>query len=449
MVESFNKNSLIKHVEGLTLSKFHYSLLLINSLIYAFTAMNVMLIGAALPAIIVDWKIDPITAGIFLSAGYLGMFIGALSCGFLTDFLGRKKALLITLCMMAIFTGICSIAWDPFSMSLLRFLAGIGLGGSLPQPGVYISEFIPAKHRGRFIGLVETSWVYGALLSIIFPFILLPTYGWRLTFLIAFIPLFLIPLIIYFLPESIRYLEIKGKKEEALKLLRKYGLLKARSIKGIENSKDTLNGFNLKTSFKELFSSSYLRRTIILWILWAVLVYTYHGIFIWLPTIYVEVMHAREFVGPLYWVLIVTLAQVPGYYSASMLLDYLGRKPILASYLAIAGIASYFLGITKGLYFIVAWSCIISFFNLGAWAGLYAYTPELYPTRIRGIGSGMAASIGRLAGILAPTLTGYLLSIGGLSLAFTVFALAHLIAAICVILLGIETKGMTLEEISK
>ncbi|MEM1588111.1 MAG: MFS transporter [Candidatus Bathyarchaeia archaeon] len=441
-----SQESLINLLEKAHVSKFHYSLLTICCLIYGFTAMNVMLISAALPAITAEWHLSKVAAGLLLSSGYAGMFVGALSCGIIADLIGRKKALLLTLLMASIFTGVCAVAWDINSMAFFRFLAGVGLGGSLPQPGVYISEYVPASRRGKFLGLTETSWVYGALLAAIFPYFLIPSYGWRLTFLVAFIPLLLVPLIIFSLPESIRYLELKGKSEEALTILKKVGLIQE-SLTTIE--KTIYQKYSLRNALKELWSKEYRRRTLVLWVTWAVLVYTYHGIFLWLPSIYVEIMRAKELIGPLYWYLIITLMQVPGYYSATFLLDPSGRKPVLIGYLALAGFGSYMFAIAKGLTSILIWSAVVSFFNLGAWSGLYTYTPELYPTRIRGTGAGAAASMGRLAGIAAPTITGYIWAIWGLSSAFIVFASAHFIAALIVASLGIETKRKMLEEISK
>ena len=120
----------------------------------------------------------------------------------------------------------------------------------------------------------------------------------------------------------------------------------------------------------------------------------------------------------------------------------------MAIYLTIAGLGALLFSISSGLQAILISSAIVSFFNLGAWAALYTYTPELYPTSMRGTGAGSAASIGRLAGIAAPALTGYIWSVWGLSIAFVVFAAVHIINAIVVGAFKIETKGKTLEEIS-
>jgi len=442
--------SVVEHLERAPLTRFHYGLLLLGSLIYGFTAMNVLLIAAVLTPIIAEFGLrqQPLVSGLLLSIGYLGMFVGALTSGILADRIGRKKTLLFTISTMTVFTALNSIAPDPASMAFLRFLAGIGLGGSLPQPGVYVSEYVPAKYRGRFLGLVETAWVYGALLSLLFPLFLFPTYGWRLTFLVALIPLFLVPVVVFYAPESLRYLQLKGRTSEAVTLLKKHGLVPT-SFDGAGLPSPSSKKYSIRAALKELWSPTYRRRTALLWIVWAVLVYTYHGIFIWLPTFYAGAPLNFTYIRSIQWVLIVTLAQVPGYYSAALLLDRAGRKPIAFSYLFFAGVGSVLLSLTLEPNSILLWSIVISFFNLGAWSALYAYTPELYPTSVRGTGSGAAASIGRLAGVIAPTATPLLYVYGGLPAAFTAFALVHFVGAVTVVVLGTETKGKVLEEISR
>ncbi|RLE81820.1 MAG: MFS transporter [Thermoprotei archaeon] len=440
--------SLVKYLEGAELSRFHYFLLALSFAVYGFTAMNVMLISVSLPKICVEWRLDPVTTGYMLSAGFIGMFIGAISSGYISDTIGRKRTLTIMVAIASVFTALNGVAQDVVSLSLLRLIAGIGLGGTLPIPGVYLSEYPPARYRGRFVGIVETAWVWGVLLGIFFGYIVIPEYGWRASFGIALIPLVLLPIILYYMPESIRYLENKGRIQEAVGILKKYGLVKG-EIK-VEEGAVKVRRLSLSKAFKSVWSKAYRKRTIVLWALWASLVYTYYGIFLWLPAFYYTKL-GYKIVKTLWWVLVVTSAQVPGYYSAALLLDRAGRKPILVTYLTVAGIACLLMATTTEISLILAYSIVISFFNLGAWSALYTYTPELYPTTIRGTGSGLAASIGRIAGILAPTFTGILMKIAGGSLigAFITFALIHIAAALVVLLLGVETKGVSLEILSR
>jgi len=275
-----------QQIEKAKLTKFHFGLLGLGSMIYAFTAMNVLLIAAVLPSIIAEFGLaqQPLTTGLLLSAGYIGMFVGALACGALADRIGRKNTIIFTLAVMTIFTALNAFAPDPMTMAVFRFLAGIGLGGALPQPGIYIAEYVPSKYRGRFLGLTEAAWVYGALLSLVFSFVLFPAFGWRLTFLISLLPMVLVPLVYFFAPESLRYLQIAGKRQEAINLLKKHRVVTADFKEDITTNTPEKQG--TKKTLTELWSTTFRKRTVMLWVSWAVLVYTYHGIFTCLPTFY-------------------------------------------------------------------------------------------------------------------------------------------------------------------
>jgi len=438
--------AILDHLERAGLKVFHLKLFTICFIVYGFTAMNIMLISVALPKIVEEWSLDPYASGIILSSGFIGMFIGAIMSGYLSDVIGRKKTLLVMFSGSALFTAINALAPDPATLAVLRLLAGIGLGGTLPLPGVYLSEYVPANYRGRLVGLVETAWVWGVLGGILAGYFIIPYYGWRTSFLISLIALALAPIIVLVVPESIRYLLERKNIPELKRVLKILGL-PANNLKYIEIKYVKLT---LAKAIKELFSIRYWNRTLLLWILWCSLIYTYYGVFLWLPTIYYTKL-GYKIVKTLEWTLVVTLAQIPGYYSAALMLDKVGRKPILSVYLLIAGVACLLLGTTRNLDLILLYSLVVSFFNLGAWSALYTYTPELYPTRIRGTGAGAASSVGRIAGILAPVVTGYLMTIsrGEIAWAFALFALVHWVAAFTVLLLGEETRRRKLEEIAE
>jgi len=434
--------SAVEILEAQPLRRFHYILLALACLVYGLTAMNVMLIAITLRGISVEWGLEWPARALLACIGYVGMFLGALLSGFISDKIGRKLTMIIMISIGSIFTGLCSMAPNYETMFILRLIAGFGLGGVLPIPGVYVSEYPPARYRGRFVGLVETSWVYGVIIGVFFGYIWIPQYGWRMAFNAAYLPLLLIPPLFTYLPESIRFLEKKNRISEVKNIFKKFKLVE--DVEKLELKPQP----TLKASLRKLFSGGYLRRTLILWVLWATLVYTYHGIFVWLPSIYAALAQIKK---ALELYMIVTLVQVPGYYSAALLLDRIGRKPIITIYLILAGIGCLLLPTAKDLNIVLLYSCVISFFNLGAWAGLYTYTPELYPTELRGSGAGVAASVGRLAGIAGVYMPGYLIGIvkGGIFYTFLIFSILHVIAGILTAAFGEETKGRRLEEISK
>ncbi len=422
-------------IEGVPLSRIHYMLLAVSSLSYMFAAMNCVLIAPALDLVAREFALDARLIGIVVGVTYGGMLIGAVTFGALSDVLGRRLAIIVATVIHAVFTALFAFVWSFSSILALRFLAGYGLGGLLPLPGVYVSEFVPARYRGRFLGIVETSWVFGALLAAGFGLAIIPSFGWRTLFYTGLLPLATLPLLAA-IPESIRYLEKRGRLEEAARVLKRFGV--SASFARHEEAE--------KVSLGELLSKSYRARSVLLWTLWFVLVYTYHGIFIWLKAFFAETGFIPN---PLFFYFVVTFAQIPGYLSATFLLDKIGRKLVLELYLCLAGLGCLMFALAQSSTSVLLASCFIGFFNLGSWAGLYAYTPELYPTRIRGTGSGVAASFGRVGGLLQGPLTGLALATFGLTGTFGKFAILHWVAALATLLFGVETKGKTLEEISE
>jgi len=431
----------VEVLESAPLQRFHYTLLAVCSLLYAFAGMNCLTIALALTDVASDLGLTTYQLGWVVGVLYLGMFLGALTCGRLSDVVGRKRAIVITTTIHSVFIALCSLARDFLSITVLRVLAGYGLGGLLPLPGVYISEFIPARYRGRFIGIVETSWVFGALLASGLALAVMSAYGWRVYFLTGLIPLSMVPTTLLVVPESLRFLEERGRLEEAVRILRRKGLV-AGEVEPVEGGSEPRVVW-----YRELFAKEYAVRTAVLWVLWASLVYTYHGIFIWLKKFFVSI---GSIPNPLLFYFLTTLVgQVPGYFSATALLDLAGRKKVLTAYLTIAGLGCLLFMVSRSPMMVFLATCIIGFGNLGAWAGLYTYTPELYPTRIRGTGSGAAASVGRIAGFVQGPATGFVLASLGLASTFMKFSLIHIAAAAVVALLGVETKQRVLEEISR
>jgi putative MFS transporter len=407
-----------------------------------FDAMDVGLISFVLAALVGEWKLHPSQVGFISSAGFLGMFVGALGAGLLADRFGRKPLFQSTLIIYSIATGLCSLAGSLGALCGLRFLVGLGLGGELPVASTLVSEFSPAKRRGLMIVLLESFWAYGWVLAALIGYLLIPSYGWRIAFLIGTLPALYALILRRSIPESPRYLEEKGRLAEAEAVMRQVEGESAGVKQGTAASFPAAKG-----RWAELFSKPLLRRTIMLWLVWFGIVFSYYGIFAWLPSL---LRATYPLVTTFEYTLIITLAQIPGYFSAAFLVDRLGRKATLALYLLLCAVGAFFFRHAGSPVEILIWGCVISFFNLGAWGVLYTYTPELYPTRIRSSGTGSATAFGRIGGIVGPYIVGLLLPSwgAGVGTIFAMFAAIFLVVSAIVMIMGEETKGSSLERIA-
>ena len=280
---------------------------------------------------------------------------------------------------------------------------------------------------------------------------LIPTFGWKIAFWIGALPAVYVFLIRLHMPESVRYLISKNRIDDAkniiLMLEQKLGVKSQPFEK--ELSPAEIGSENAaQPKFTTLWSEQFRTRTIMLWLAWFGIVYSYYGIFMWLPSI----VFAQGFavVKTFEYVLVMTLAQLPGYYAAAWLVDIIGRKYTLSLFLLMSGVCSYFFGNSADPNELLMWGAAMSFFNLGAWGVIYTYTPEMYPTSIRALGSGWAAGFGRIGGMLAPMLVGVLLTNGApMNLIFAMFAFVFVAVSAIVLGLGIESKQKSLEEIDK
>jgi putative MFS transporter len=181
-----------------------------------------------------------------------------------------------------------------------------------------------------------------------------------------------------------------------------------------------------------------------LWVLWFTVVFSYYGMFLWLPSVMVG--KGFDMITSFKYVFIMTLAQLPGYFTAAWFIEKFGRKFVLVSYLIGTAVSAFIFGNAETLVVLLTSGMFLSFFNLGAWGALYAYTPEQYPAIIRGTGAGMAAAVGRIGGIFGPLLVGSLLTAGyDIGFIFAIFCGAIIIGVVGVIFLGRETKQIELE----
>lgn len=425
-------------LDALRMTRFHYRLITVAGLGTLFDSLDVGIISFVLAALIGAWHLNNVMIGIVASISLVGMAIGAALAGTVADRVGRRKIFLLTLAIYSLATGLSAAAMAVWMLIVFRFIVGLGLGGELPVTSTMVTEFLPRKDRGRGIVLLESFWAVGWLVAALVSYLLIPRYGWRVGFLFGMLPALYILYLRRHIPESPRFLLETGRVSEARQVMSR--------IAGREVA--ATDSLTLPTrqrgSLLDLFRHGQSIKTIMLWILWMSMNFAYYGMFLWLPSVLVT--HGYSLVNSLKYTLIVTLVQLPGYISAGLLIDRIGRKPVLVFYVAMSAIAAYLFGHAAGAGQVLWFGSMLSFFNLGAWGVTYAYTVEQYPTINRATGSGWAMGVGRIGGIVGPTVVGVLLALKlGLVQVFGVFATALLIAALAVLILGKETKGRSLE----
>ena len=407
---------------------------------WALDAMDVGLISFIMAALAVEWSLTDTTLSWIASVGFMGMAVGAALGGLLADRIGRRQVFAVTLLVYGVATGLSSLAWSVGVLLVLRFLVGLGLGAELPVASTLVSEYAPARIRGRVVVALEAFWAVGWLLAALIGYFVVPRgdAGWRWAFLLGAVPAVYAVVVRRGLPESVRFLERRGRVAEAEAAVRRFE--QAAGVAAVPSPPAPIEPVPRPAA---LWSGEYRRRTAALWLVWFGVNFAYYGAFIWLPTLLVA--DGFSLVKSFQYTLIITLAQLPGYAVAAVLVERWGRRTTLTTFLAGSAVAAALFGAAGGTSQVLAAGMLLSFFNLGAWGALYAVTPEIYPTIMRGTGAGSAAGFGRIASILAPLSVPPLLASGGNGLVFTVFAACFVVAAAGAWLLP-ERRGQQLEE---
>ncbi|EYT56231.1 membrane protein [Leucobacter sp. UCD-THU] len=481
--------SLSQRLDALPFTRKHGRVLTGSGLGWALDAMDVGLISFIIAALVEHWGISKGESGLIASVGFLGMAIGASLGGLLADRLGRRQVFAITLLVYGAATGASALVGGIALLLVLRFFVGLGLGAELPVASTYVSEFAPARIRGRLIVILEAFWAVGWTAAALIGYFVVPASenGWRWAFALGAIPAAYALVVRWGLPESPRWLAGRGRTAEAERIVEQFEASArsgraarpgttdpaepaplaepaaeteaaaetgAAAAPSAEAARDRASlaqhadvpdstasspgaagrlapaaaqrlGFGARVG--ALWSAEFRLRTASIWLVWFCVNFAYYGAFIWIPSILVDA--GFDLVRSFGFTLIITLAQLPGYAVAAWLIEVWGRRLTLSLFLMGSAVSAVMFGTVHAEGAIIASGMALSFFNLGAWGALYAVTPEIYPTSLRGTGAGWAAGVGRIASIVAPLLVPIMLVAGGAGLTFAVFAVFFVVAA--------------------
>src|SRR5438046_4287207 len=368
-------------------SRFNRKAVVVTGAAWTFVAMEILLVGFVQTIFTAKWNLNGTWAGLINSSALAGSLFGSLVLGRLADRIGRRTIFQYAILWYAVFTALTAVAWGPWSVMTLRFLAGIGLGGMLVVDPSMLAEYLPPQRRGRLLVFLDFWWPVGLLAATGLSYIFLgPTFdrfgawSWRYLFVAAAFPAFLAFVVRRTLPESPYFLARSGRSREAAEVLEE---ITGRPVEAGAVSASP----EPESSVRELVAPALRGRAATTALVWIALNVSYYGLFLWLPFV---LQGEKHFHVDLYLLLALSaLSQFPGYGAAIWLVERIGRKPTLAAFLFLGGVSAYAFAAadTQGVYITALF--FVGFSNLAAWGAVYPSTAKLFPPRLRSRPSGL------------------------------------------------------------
>jgi putative MFS transporter len=437
--------ALLARMENVPFSRWHATARVIMGSATFFDAFNSLSLAFALPILIRLWHISPGQSGFLIASSYAGQLAGALLFTWLAEKFGRIPSATTGIAIMAVMTLACAIAGSFSVLLACRFIQGIGIGGEMPVAAAYISELSRARGRGRFFLLYEMIFPVGLMAAGQLGAWLVPAFGWQAIFLIGSIPCLIITALVARLPESPRWLISKGRLLEAGVIVKQMEASAGGTPPSVPVEPSNLEA-KRATRWSELLSHSYRSRTLVVWTLWFCAYFIANSLNNWLPSLYNTVYHLG--LRPALRAASMTnVAQVIVLLICAFSIDRIGRRTwTVGSFIigaALLGMLGFLASTSVTSVMILA---TLSYGLIGSSnAVLYLYTPEIYPTRIRAIGTGVATSWLRLASAIGPALVGFMVGAMGIGAVFLMFAAVSVVGAVAATGM-IETRGQRLEE---
>jgi putative MFS transporter len=447
--------SLLQRVERIPFSRFQWRLLAMGGLGYTFDAMDGAMIAFILPPVTALWGLSNEQTGVLGSSAMIGYLFGAFFAGGLGDLIGRRAVMMYALAIYCVATLIAAFAPNWRFLFGWRVVASIGTGAEAAIIAPFLSEFVEKKYRGRFIGSLAGFFSFGFVSAALLGYFVIPTSheGWRIVQVISALPIVMLLWWRRSLPESPRWLIERGRTAEAEAEVAR---IEAEATRGgavlpsIESVEIPASGPRTGGSFTKnlaaLWSPAMRRTTVMVWILWLTNTFAYYGFFTWIPSLLVK--QGMTITKSFHYSIIIYLAQIPGFYSAAFLSEKLDRKWTIVSYMVLAAFSAYLMSNAGSDTSMTIAGSLLSFFMNGTYAGIYTYTPELYPTAFRTTGMGVASSFGRIGGLSSPIVIGYAYRWIEFRGVFLITTIVLVVGAIAIAVLGTATAGKSLEQIA-
>ncbi|MCM3584499.1 aromatic acid/H+ symport family MFS transporter [Mesobacillus maritimus] len=415
-------------IDNSRINRFHISLIFWCFFIIVMDGYDVVIYGSVVPSLIEEWSISSVQAGMIGSYSAAGTAIGAVLFGLWADKIGRKRVILLCTIMFSVFTSLAGFANDPLTFTILRVIAGLGLGGVMPNVISLTTEYAPKKIRSAMVSFVFCGYSLGAIAAALISKSMLATLGWKPIFWIAGIPLLLLPFIIKAIPESTSFLLVKKKDDEIKKILKK---VKPQISFTNETTFETVQTKEKGSPLVHLFLQGRALSTIMFWISCFCCFVLIYALNTWLPKLMLQAGYSLS--SSLVFVAMMNVGAIVGTIVFGRLTDKWGFKKVMIPLYVLGAVALTAIGLTKNPMLAYLLIGIIGAASVGVQNISNAFVSQYYPPTMRSTGVGATMAFGRVGGIFAPTFVGVLLTMNLPSeMNFTVIAMAAILGGIAV-----------------
>ncbi|OTG79641.1 aromatic acid/H+ symport family MFS transporter [Acinetobacter sp. ANC 5054] len=440
--QSININHVIDEAK---FKPFHWGVLIWCLLIIIFDGYDLVIYGVALPLLMQEWSLSAVQAGMLASTALFGMMFGAMSFGTLSDKLGRKKTIMICVAIFSGFTFLGAFATNPVEFGILRFLAGLGIGGVMPNVVALMTEYAPKRIRSTLVALMFSGYAIGGMTSALLGAWLVTDYGWKIMFYIAGIPFLALPIIWKFLPESLMFLTNKGETEKVRAIVQKIAPEQNVTAQTTFTQNEATAGD--EAPLKALFQQGRTFSTVMFWIAFFMCLLMVYALGSWLPKLMIQAGYSLG--ASMLFLFALNIGGMIGAIGGGVLADKFHLKPVLSIMFTVGAIALVLLGFNSPQAVLYTLIALAGAATIGSQILLYTFVAQFYPAAVRSTGMGWASGIGRIGAIVGPVLTGALLTLElPHQMNFLAIAIPGAIAAIAVFLVNLKAsvEGVKKEE---
>lgn len=388
-----------------------------------FDGYDLVVYGTTVGALRREWGISAGHAGVIGSLSLVGMLIGALVIGTLTDIWGRRRTMIGCVALFSAAMPLCALATEPDSFGALRFIAGLGLGGVMPIASALVTEYAPARHRNLTYVSMQSGYAVGGILAAAIAIAVVPDLGWRPMYVIGGLPvLFFLPLAIAKLPESLDFLVSRGRVDEARVVAARLDMALPDAA-GTRVASPGASQGRRRGSVRTLFAPGYVGPTVMFWVMSFCALLTIYGFSTWLP----DIMRRQGFAlgSALSLLLTFNLGSIVGSVIGGVVADRRGSRPVIAVGFVLGALAALLLSTSPAMALLYVLCAVGGFGTIGVQNLINPYVTRFYPPNARATGVGWALGVGRLGAICGPILGGLLLDSGlGPQWSFHLFAAA-------------------------